>query len=132
MSARGWRSSATTYQVLIETTDFGVPDECRELTDRIPELKERRGEEIVDVKYCGLRECLQLPANERLRVLHDVIGSDGVNREVVGVCGLQTNRVCRLLCGGPCRVCHAPNVFDNAEQDRMKYLNARVLCGIKT
>jgi hypothetical protein len=67
------------YLILGEILDFGNPQQRRELPDRFPRSKLVFSHQIVDVKDGGLDDCFELSTNERSSILHDVVGTDGVD-----------------------------------------------------
>lgn len=75
---------------------------------------------------------LELTPNERIRILHDIIGPDSMDGEAVRISGLETEGINLFLSRGPTGVRRMPNIFDNPKQDRVKDLDWCILRGIET
>jgi hypothetical protein len=61
-----------------EISNFGDPQQRRELSDRFPRGKLVLSDEVMQMEDSGLDDCFELPPDERSGILHDIVGADGV------------------------------------------------------
>lgn len=119
------------YQVFLKIANFCVPNESTEFTDSLCEEKAERVHKIINVEDVNLGKSLELPANQRICILHDVVGTDRVNREPSSIRCLQPRRKCFLLPSCPRSMGSMPQILNNPEKNGMQNLYRSVLSGIK-
>lgn len=67
----------------------------------------------------NLKNGLELMPDERACVLHEVVGTDSVNRQPIRICCLEPMDISLLLSSCPFRVRTVPDIFCNTKEDCM-------------
>ena len=85
------------YQILIDFVDFGIPQQCCQYSYSFRKLQVEIVDDIVDMKDICLNNGFELTANERISILHDIIGSNCVDGKAVRIRGLKSQCIRLLL-----------------------------------
>lgn len=74
----------------------------------------------------SLCNSLQLAPNERVCILHDIVGPNGMNCECFGISALQSCGICLLLARSPCGMRPMPRILDYAKEYSVENLDGGV------
>jgi len=85
------------YQIFIDVVDFRIPQQCCQYSYGFHKLQVEIINNIVDMKDICLNNHFELMANERICILHDIIGSNCVDGKAIRICGLKSQCVRLLL-----------------------------------
>ena len=119
------------YKIFIEVPDFRKPQQGSQLANCFCEKKFRAIYKVINMECVHLNQRFQLTANQRIRILHDIICADRVNRQARSISCLELSQIHLLLGCGPGRMRPMPDILYHAEQYCMQNFYRRVARSIK-